>query len=488
MQLGDLLTPVKAGVKENIWVKDITDDSREVRPGSCFFALVGCQSDGRLYIDDALKRGAVAVIYDNHDGFSYHSSSVPLIAVSNLSAHLGVIASHFFENPSHSMPIYAVTGTNGKSSCVHAIAHALKYMGKRCWQVGTLGYGFQDHLQEMGMTTPGAICLQRILHQARLQGADAVAMEVSSHALAQGRIHGVAIDVALLTQVTQDHLDYHLTQASYESCKKRLFERPLQVAVFNLADRCGARWIKESSAGCSVGYYLGGKKEGAWSWQIEYAGQAGLDVVVQAPCGQLSHCHVPLIGAFNAANLAAVTAALVACGYEQASILKAWQDIFPVEGRMNMFAGASGVRVVVDYAHTQDALGCALESLREMTQGELWCVFGCGGERDQAKRPLMFSCALEGADRVVITSDNPRGEDLKEIINDMVGGRVIDDRVVTIRVDRSEAIAYAISHAQRGDVILIAGKGHESYQLIDGARHYFSDIACVRSLIGESSL
>ena len=484
MQLNDLLASVKVAYDGDVWVEDITDDSREVRPGSCFFAVPGSESDGRLYINDALLRGAVAIIYDNDDGFDGLPSSVPSIPIAHLSMHLGMMAAHFFAHPSRSMSVYAVTGTNGKSSCVHAIAHALKYLGKRCWQVGTLGYGFQDHLQEMGMTTPGAIRLQRILHEARLQGADAVAMEVSSHALDQGRIHGVSIDVALLTQVTQDHLDYHLTQASYESCKKRLFEIPLQVAVYNLGDRCGAQWIKESSATCSVGYFLGGKRAGAWSWQIEHEGSKGLDVVVQAPCGQISQCHIPLIGAFNAANLAAVTAALVACGYEQTSILKAWQDILPVRGRMNVMTSSSGVQVVVDYAHTQDALGAALKSLRGIAQGKLWCVFGCGGERDQGKRPLMLSCALEGADRVVMTSDNPRGEDPKKIINDMIAGRTLDDRVVSILLDRSEAIGYAISHAQRGDVILIAGKGHESYQLIGRERHYFSDTVCAKNFMG----
>jgi UDP-N-acetylmuramoyl-L-alanyl-D-glutamate--2,6-diaminopimelate ligase len=457
----------------------VTSDSRRVEPGVAFAAYPGSQADGRAFVPDALARGASAVLWDPQ-GFTWDARwQRPNLAVERLQARLGTIADFLYGNPSRQLWMVGVTGTNGKTSCAHWIAQAHDACGRPAAIVGTLGNGLVGGVARATHTTPDAAVLHELLAQFRAAGAQVVAMEVSSHGLDQGRVNGVHFDVALFTNLTRDHLDYHQTMAAYAATKARLFAWPdLRVAVVNGDDPFGAQLIDDARGrGLRVlSYGLGVADIAASGLRMDGKGIA-LDVTTPSGKAQL---RAPVIGAFNVYNLLGVLGVLLASDVPLDAAVKALAELESPEGRMQRLGGDGKPLVVVDYAHTPDALEKVLLATRPAVaaDGTLVCVFGCGGDRDAGKRPQMGAIASRLADRVVVTSDNPRGEDPAAIIADITRG--IDaaerQRVVT-EADRRTAIHGAIAAAGPGDVVLVAGKGHERYQEHNGVRTAFSDVA-----------
>ena len=455
----------------------ITSDSRHVRPGDTFAAYRGSHQDGRRFIADAIGRGAGAILWDA-EGFSWNREwKLPHLPVDNLKSRLGSIADVVYGHPSRELWVVGVTGTNGKTSCAQWIAAGLDVAGRRAAVIGTLGNGLWGSLAPATHTTPDAAELHELLREVRTQGAEVVAMEVSSHGVDQGRVNGVAFDVALFTNLSRDHLDYHGTMAAYGAAKARLFAWPgLRVGVVNADDPFGQSLIdaartkgrKVLTYGFGAADIVGGRLT---------ATNAGLAFAVETPWGR-GEIYSRLVGAFNAANLLGVLGVLLVSGVALESALGFLATADAPPGRMQRLGGEAAPLVIVDYAHTPDALDKVLTSLRSavVSPGELVCVFGCGGDRDRGKRPEMGRVAARLADRVIVTSDNPRSEDPGAIISDIVHGiRDTGNRRYAVELDRARAIATAIGEAKVGDVVLLAGKGHEPYQERAGVRHPFLD-------------
>ena len=455
----------------------ITADSRQVRSGDAFAAYRGQAADGRAHIPDAIARGAGAVLWDP-PGFQWNSAwKVPNVPVDDLKSKLGAIADLVYGSPSRSLWVVGVTGTNGKTSCSHWIAQCLDACGRPAGILGTLGCGFVGALRPSLHTTPDAALVHEMLAEFRDAGARAVAMEVSSHALDQGRVNAVEFDVALFTNLTRDHLDYHRTMAAYGAAKARLFARPgLDACVINVDDAFGQSLADAARArGQNVlTYGLVNADIVATTLSTDYAGMA---LSVATPWGR-GDVAMRLDGAFNASNVLGVLGVLQASGIELDDALAALSHVTAPPGRMQRLGGGFKPLVVVDYAHSPDALEKVLTALRPavVPAGELICVFGCGGNRDPGKRPEMGRIAATLADRVVVTSDNPRGEDPAAIADAIVRGiRGSGSKRGTVELDRGAAIRDAVASAQGGDVVLVAGKGHEDYQERDGVRVHFSD-------------
>ncbi len=457
----------------------ITADSRCVEPGVAFAAYPGAHVDGRKFVPDAIARGAAAVLWESA-GFAWDRGwQVPHLPVEGLQKRLGSIADFIYGSPSQQLWMVGVTGTNGKTSCAHWIGHALDACGRRAGILGTLGNGLVGGLAPASHTTPDAPSLHELLRQFKAAGAKAVAMEVSSHGLDQGRVGGVKFDVALFTNLTRDHLDYHGTMAAYGQAKARLFTWPgLRTAVVNADDPFGQSLIDAArSRGARLLTY------GLAAADIAATGIAmsgsGITLSVNTPWGK-SEFTSPMIGAFNAQNLLGVLGVLLASDVALDDAAVALARLQPPAGRMQRLGGGDRPLVIVDYAHTPDALEKVLTALRPavVSPGELVCVFGCGGDRDPGKRPEMGHIAARFADRVLVTSDNPRSEDPVAIANAIARGvRDEGNRRWTIEIDRRAAIGHAIGSAKASDVVLIAGKGHETYQEAGGVRAAFSDAA-----------
>ena len=453
-------------------------DSRKIKPGDLFLAYPGLRADGRLHIAQALAAGASAVLWES-TGFQWNADwRVPNRGVADLRSHIGAIASHFFGNPSGDMWLAGVTGTNGKTSCSHWIAQSLTRLGRKTAVIGTLGSGFPGALDEALNTTPDALSLQAKLAQFRNRGAAGCAMEVSSHGIDQGRINGIEFDVALFTNLSRDHLDYHKTMEDYGAAKAKLFHWPhLTHAVVNVDDPFG-REIAESIDRSRVNVLGYGFGKGEIAGHRLDLSTRGLKLEITTPWGpaQLSS---GLIGKFNAANLLGVLGVLMTAEISLQDAVDALAHATAVPGRMQMIRLQNAPLVVVDYAHSPDALEKALRTLRDLLPAgaRLHCVFGCGGDRDPGKRPLMGEIATRLADRVIITSDNPRSENPHAIIQDIVAGAHPNH---AIEADRSSAIFRALQAAAPQDAVLIAGKGHESYQEIDGERLPFDDVQVAR--------
>jgi len=455
----------------------ITADSRQVRPGDAFAAFPGAQADGRAFIADAIRGGATAVLWDA-PGFRWNSAwTVANQAVEGLNAKLGAIADVVYGHPSQSLWMVGVTGTNGKTSCSQWVAQCLDAYGRRAAVLGTLGNGLVGALEPAQHTTPDAALVHEMLARFKAAGASAVAMEVSSHGLDQGRVNAVAFDIALFTNLTRDHLDYHGTMAAYGAAKAKLFAWPgLRACVINADDPFGQSLIDATRArgGRVLTYGFAGADIAATAFG---ATATGILVSVTTPWGR-GEVRASLVGAFNAANLLGVLGVLLASDVPLDAALRALARIEPPPGRMQRLGGESLPLVVVDYAHSPDALQKVLTALRPAVgrSRELVCVFGCGGDRDKGKRPEMGRIAGQLADRVVVTSDNPRTEDPSEIASAVVHGiRDTTNRRWSVELDRAEAIRAAIAGARRGDVVLVAGKGHEDYQERNGIRLHFSD-------------
>lgn len=481
-RLADLLRDL-APVRSDCEVLGISADSREIERGWLFLAAPGVRGDGRDYIAGAAARGACAVAYEQ-EGAAAHvdNLAIPAIPVRGLRDRIGTIADRYFGAPSRRLRVVGVTGTNGKTTCTHLIAQALDRPEQRCGLIGTLGSGFPGALNPLLHTTPDSIRVHRLLADFVSRDARAACMEVSSHALDQGRVQGVKFEVAVFTNLTRDHLDYHHTLEAYAAAKARLFDFPeLKAAVINADDAMGQRLIERLGARLKVVSF--GFASGAVRATQIVASTTGLSVHVVTPSGEVD-LNSRLLGRFNAANLLAALAVLQELGLslEQAAARLATAQ--PVAGRMERFGGEHAPLVVVDYAHTPDALAKALAALREHTPGRLWCVFGCGGDRDRGKRPEMGRLAQELADAVILTDDNPRHEDPDTIIADIQAGMRATPSVVR---DRAQAIALAIREARPGDAILIAGKGHEDYQQVGSTRLPFSDRQVVTKLLGEAA-
>jgi UDP-N-acetylmuramoyl-L-alanyl-D-glutamate--2,6-diaminopimelate ligase len=467
-------------------------DTRSLAAGDAFFAYAVEGADNRAFIDAAIERGAAAVLVQP-EGFSGKLDASVAHAVPELNELAGTIASAWYRDPSDAMLAVGITGTNGKTSCSQWVAAALSARGTRCAIVGTLGTGLVGQLVHTGFTTPDATQLQRSLAQLRDAGAQAVAMEVSSHALHQGRVNGTAFDIAVFTNLTQDHLDYHGTFEAYESAKARLFAWPeLRAAVINRDDAAGRRLLTSTRAHArTIAYGIEGEHGDADAKDAPQADAwlTGSNVRATAT-GTAFHLstsdwgnaevEVQTLGLFNVSNLLAVLGVLLAADVPFDAALAELAKLEPVNGRMQRLGGRlqnDEPLVVIDYAHTPDALEKTLEALRPIATargGELVCMFGCGGDRDATKRPLMGAIAERLADNVVVTSDNPRSEDPLAIIEQIATGMQDASKARRIE-DRASAILQAIRGAAREDVIVLAGKGHEATQEIMGKKRAFSD-------------
>ena len=460
---------------------DLTADSRSVKLGSIFVAYPGTALDGRAFIADAVARGAAAVLWER-SGFRWDERwDVPNLGIDDLRGRISEIAGHVFGDPSRELWVAGVTGTNGKTSVSQWIAAALDAIGRRSAVLGTLGNGLVGERAEAKNTTPDPIVLQRLLADYLRRGARSVAMEVSSHGLDQGRVAGIAFDTAVFTNLTRDHLDYHGTMEAYGEAKARLFRMPgLAHSVVNVDDEFGAKL-----APCAAGDVItfGTSAAARLRASAVKLSNEGVRFHVDSPWGS-GEVSARVLGAFNVSNLLAVLGALIAAGVPLDAAIAAVNALAPVPGRLEVIGGGAMPLVVVDYAHTPDALEKALAALRPVVaQGRrLVCVFGCGGDRDAGKRPLMGAVAARLADHVIVTSDNPRGEDPHAIIEQVLAG--IRGPAEAIE-DRQVAIFSAVHQARPGDVVLLAGKGHETYQEISGVRHPFSDRDVAQSALAE---
>lgn len=471
--LPDLLSVTPSGADASaaeVQVNALAIDHRKVSEGALFLAVPGLRHDGRDFIADAVAAGAVAVVYESEGGEPL-TGSVPMVPVAGLGARLSEIAGRFYDEPSRSIGLIGVTGTNGKTSVSQMLAQALTRLEQPCGVIGTLGSGMLAKLLDHGMTTPDAIQVQAQLASMRDQGARWVSMEVSSHALDQGRVAALSFDLAIFTNLSRDHLDYHGDMESYGAAKARLFQMPLGAAVINGDDEFG-RQLAAACAAPVLTYSLHDQLAGLFCTDVRFD-STGIHAVINHQ-GKKAELHSALLGAFNLSNLLAVIGGLVALDVELTRAVAITAQLEAPPGRMQRVGGGELPLVVIDYAHTPDALEKALAALRAHTDGRLTCIFGCGGDRDGGKRPLMGRAAEQGADYLVVTDDNPRSELPSKIIEQICRG-IESVRKVTVLSNRAEAIAHTLKRACRGDVILLAGKGHETYQEIDGVRHPFSD-------------
>lgn len=480
-------------------VSGLAIDSRCARAGDIFLAYPGETADGRLFIDQAVARGAIAVIAESAPvlgGISERSDlSIPIIRIAQLRKQVSHIAARFYDQPSAAMSVIGVTGTNGKTSCTQLIAQALRLLGKPCGVIGTLGNSLNSIERNKntgsGLTTPDPIALQAQLAQWRDQNVQHVAMEVSSHGLAQARVSGIRFRGAVFTNLTRDHLDFHGTMDAYGAAKARLFDMPeLEFAVINRDDIFGAELIEKLCARLPALDVLDYSMQGSAAIAIKSAEfhAHGVRAAVQTPWGDIA-LRSHLLGDFNLSNLLAVIGVLGQLQIAPADIAALLPQLDPIAGRMQRVAADADIEVVVDYAHTPDALEHALAASRRHCRGNLWCVFGCGGDRDAGKRPLMGAIAARLADRIVLTSDNPRSENPQSILDAIAAGIAADDVEKIMREsDRAAAISFAIRRAQPGDMVLLAGKGHEDYQLVGREIRPFNDVLVARAaLLARSS-
>ena len=475
---------------EVLAVRRLVNDSRAVKPGDTFVAYPGHARDGRDYIAQAIARGATSVLWERA-GFRWDPRwRVPNLGVRALRPQVGAIAARLHGHPSRRLRVIGVTGTNGKTTCSQWIAQALTRCGRRCAVIGTLGYGMRAPLKPLVNTTPDALWLHEQLADFARRGAQAVAMEVSSIGLDQGRVAGIDFDTALFTNLSRDHLEYHRTMRRYQEAKARLFAwETLRHAVVNLDDDFGAALARRiRRPGLEViGYGFGRARGARVAGAGIVSGAHGVSFDVRTPWGA-AQVTGPLPGRHNAANLLGTLAVLLAGGIPLRRAVAALAALKPLPGRLQRLGGGAKPLVVVDYAHTPDALEQVLGTLRELLtrrESRLICVFGCGGDRDPGKRPHMGRVAAELADCVVVTSDNPRGEEPAQIIRDVVAGMPASADAVEIEPDRRAAILRAVAAARRGDIVLLAGKGHETYQEIQGVQLPFSDAAVAREALSR---
>jgi len=488
--LADLLPDLQLDKAAGILVRNLCLDTRQLKTGDAFIALAGIKVDGRNFIAKAIELGAAAILVEadkNWQGIDW-LGAVPVIAVDNLPSRVSDIAGHFFGEPSKKIQLIGITGTNGKTTCSLLAAQLLAQLQKKSAVIGTIGYGLLDTsviaplaqqinlLTSTGLTTPDPITLQRILSELVSGGAASIAIEVSSHSLQQKRVAGLQFTSAIFTNLTQDHLDYHGDLHSYGNAKAQLLHMPqLQTAVINLDDDWASSLVKKAPAGVRVVSYSTEKSADVYATNIELHAQ-GVRAHLHTPWGE-AEINSPLLGRFNLSNLLAVIAALGAQGFRLEQLLPFIAQLEPAPGRMQLVTvdqPAQEIQVIVDYAHTPDALENTLNAIHQHKAGRVWTVFGCGGDRDKSKRPQMGKIAERLSDYVIVTNDNPRSEDPATIAAEIVRGMSHPSGCLVI-ADRAQAIDFAVQQAKAGDIVLIAGKGHEDYQIFATQTLPFSD-------------
>lgn len=467
-------------------VTGIKMDSRLLLPGDLFFACFGRNHDARNYIDDAIQSGVSAVLAESGGAWKgiQNRSGVPVIAIDNLSARISEIAGRFYGDPGQSMTVIGITGTNGKTSCSQFIAQALEASGFSTGVIGTLGYGKYQELKETIHTTPDAVFTQKALAEMHKNDFQNVVMEVSSVGLHQHRIDAVAFNTALFTNLSRDHLDYHDSMENYADNKRKLFQFPaLEAAIVNLDDSYGLYMMDAVAKGVKVyTYSLKNHTATVYAKSIKLD-RHGFEADVVTPYGA-GTIKGPLFGYFNISNALATLTVLInyfenSGAVEIERLFGLISDLKPVVGRMEIIGSSDELTCIVDYAHTPDGLKSALTAIRDHFDGKVWCVFGCGGNRDRGKRPMMGEIARAYANKLVITDDNPRNENGEEIVKHILSG-IEESSDVTVMRDRAAAIQFAIEEAEPEDIVLVAGKGHENYQDIGGRRTVFSDANQVR--------
>lgn len=483
MLLSELLKGITS-VAEDSEITGLSLDSRELIAGDIFIALSGAKQHGLAYAGQAIARGAAAILFDPAGGggeLIVQSGAIPQLPLENLNLKLGEIAARFYGDPSRRLQVIGITGTNGKTSCSQFLSQLLD----DCGIIGTLGWGEWGNLNPTLNTTPDALAVQRILAEMVNEKKQSVAMEVSSHGLEQGRVNGVQFAGAVLTNISRDHLDYHGSMEAYMQAKLTLFEKPdLRFAVVNLDDGYSVPVLAAVPKNVALwGFSVKGKKYPAGESLIAENIQHRHEGIEFDVCwrSEVRQVKAPLFGDFNIENVMAALTVMLALGYTLGESAGRLRSIKPVTGRMERFGGEREPVVFVDYAHTPDALAKVLSSVRKHCNADLWVVFGCGGNRDTGKRAEMGTTAERWADHIVITDDNPRFESGQTIINDILSG-CRSNKIEVIR-DRETAIRTALARATPDDYVVIAGKGHELYQEVDGAKLPFSDAAAVNAAL-----
>lgn len=470
-------------------ITGLTSNSLKVKKGDLFVAQAGLTRHAIDFATDAVNSGAVAVIYDADDLYCLQripllekQNSVPFIAVADLQQKAGEIASRFYANPTQNFKLIGITGTDGKTSVTHLLVQALNKLHKVAGSVGTLGYGLSNQLKMTQYTTPDAIALQSILFELSLGGCEYVAMEVSSHALDQYRVSGCQFDIAVLTNLGSDHLDYHVDQESYRAAKLRLFEKQgLSGRVLNIDDEFGQSLAAIFKGNKVVRYTAdtANKVQAEVKLHSSCMTAQGIKIIVSIPTGQVE-IQTGLIGDFNVENLLSCLSTLLLLGFDRQKIEHSMQGLQPIPGRMEYLPSVNHkAAAVIDFAHTEQALSACLNSLKNYSEGKLICIFGCGGDRDRSKRAKMAAVAEQLADQVIVTDDNPRNESPEQIIRDILSGFINPERVRIIH-DRQTAIETAMAEASEKDLVVIAGKGHEQIQIVGEQKLPFSDRYIVR--------
>jgi len=482
MQLAELFEDLD-GVPE-VGVSGVQLDSRAVEPGDLFLAMKGLRFDGHGFIDSAIACGAVAVAAEQ----PVANCSVPLVIAKDLGRRASEIASRVYGEPSKTLDCVCVTGTNGKTSVAHFTSQLARLLGTKAAFLGTTGWGLADRpLNPAELTTVDAVTLQKRLRELLDAGANVAALEVSSHALHQHRVDGLTVKVAVFTNLSRDHLDYHNDMRAYADAKAQLFELPgLQHALINIDDEHGLELAERCSkkAGLQTLTYGRSALDGVPCATIEslQATPTGLAWQLRSPAGK-ARLVSQTFGLHNAANISAAVLALAGLGYDFAELARTVPALSAPPGRLQRVSeDSAAVQVFIDYAHTPDALTTMLTALRGHTKARLLCVFGCGGDRDRGKRGPMGRAVAEHADRGWLTTDNPRSEDPASIVRDVLDG-LADRHGLQVELDRRKAIGAAIAAARAGDLVVIAGKGHETYQEVDGIRKPFDDAAIAQACL-----
>lgn len=485
MPLSQLLTEYPMPLPQ-LQIGGLKLDSRSVAPGDAFVAVPGYQVDGRDYIAAAAAAGAQVILCESDGyGISAHGKAY-VVEVPQLKSKLSELAGRFFGHPGAAMQVVGVTGTNGKTSVTYLIAELLQGLGVRAGVIGTTGSGFPGALLPETHTTPDPIAVQQRLAALRAEGATVVAMEVSSHALVQRRVEAVPFAVGVATNISRDHLDYHGTMANYADAKRRLFtELATTQAVLNVDDAALTAWLPDRADAWRYSLQAQAHPRCVYAEEIRYTDD-GTEFLLNFPVGEqraTAAVRSPLLGEFNVYNLLAAMVAVAQLGHDWPEICQVADQMQAVPGRMEAFHGAGKAMTIVDYAHTPDALQQVLSAVRRHCKGQLWCVFGCGGDRDRGKRPQMGAVAARYADRVVVTDDNPRTERPEQIVNDILTG-IPQQSSVEVMFGRREAVAQTIAKAQPDDVVVLAGKGHEDYQVIGNQRIDYDERAWVKAIMG----
>jgi UDP-N-acetylmuramoyl-L-alanyl-D-glutamate--2,6-diaminopimelate ligase len=491
-QLFTIFPHLKMGDAAFKEVSNVCFDSRKLEAGCVFVAIRGLKADGHDFVAQAAKQGAIALVVEDKNSIPNDFPGA-IIVTDDTRTTLNRLAAKFYGEPSHRLFCVGVTGTNGKTTTTHMIEAILNEFGWPTGVIGTINHHLGQQVWQSEMTTPDPMSFQRRLHEFETMGARAVAMEVSSHALSQARVDEVPFDVAVFTNLTRDHLDYHKNMEDYFQAKARLFQvllqqssKPARFAIINKDDEFGRRL---SADGATIWTF--GSNEADFVYKILEMNFNGTRFLLNTPQGE-AHIHLPMVGSHNVENASAALAVGLAAGAHVDTCVAALEKFKGVSGRLESVPNNKGVHVFIDYAHTDAAIAGILKNLNNVrsssqTQNRIITVFGCGGDRDRGKRPLMMKAALDGSDLVILTSDNPRTEDPKVILEDALAGASSDQikNKVKVEVDRKKALALALQEAKSGDVVLVAGKGHETYQQIGKQKFPFSDFEVVSELCGK---